>query len=67
MVLCKQFEMYSVSLSMLFGMSPKVDFQCGSCGRWSSGRSDIGNINRNGGLYVQCKCCGEINKIPCWM
>jgi hypothetical protein len=22
-------------------------------------------VNRNGGLYLPCQCCGETNKIPC--
>jgi hypothetical protein len=65
MVRCKQAEMYTMSVSMLFGMSPKVRFQCGSCGRWSIGRGNIQYINRNGGLYIPCQCCGETNKIPC--
>jgi len=65
MVRCKQAEMYTMSVSMLFGMSPKVHFQCGSCGRWSIGRGNMQYINRNGGLYIPCQCCGETNKIPC--
>lgn len=65
MVRCKQAEMYTMSVAMLFGMSPKVHFQCGSCGRWSIGRGNMQYINRNGGLYIPCNCCGETNKIPC--
>lgn len=65
MVTCKKAEMYTMSVSMLFGMSPKVHFQCGSCGRWSIGRGNMQYINRNGGLYIPCQCCGETNKIPC--
>jgi hypothetical protein len=65
MVNCKQAEMFNMSVSMLFGMSPKVNFQCGSCGHWSTGRGNIQYVNRNGGLYLPCQCCGETNKIPC--
>ena len=65
MVRCKQAEMFNMSVSMLFGMSPKVHFQCGNCGRWSVGRGNIQYVNRNGGLYIPCQCCGETNKIPC--
>ncbi len=65
MVICKEAEMFCTSISMLFGKSPKVDFKCGSCGCWSSGRGNISNVNRNGGLLIECENCGEINKIPC--
>ena len=54
-----------MSVSMLFGMSPKVVFQCGACGNWSSGRGNTATVNRNGGLLIPCNCCGETNKIPC--
>jgi hypothetical protein len=65
MVTCKQAEMFTMSVSMLFGMSPKVVFQCGACGNWSSGRGNTATVNRNGGLLIPCNCCGETNKIPC--
>ena len=65
MVTCKRAEMFSMSLSMIVGISPKVHFQCGNCGRWSVGRGSIQYVNQNGGLYISCQCCGKTNKIPC--
>lgn len=65
MVKAKQYQMWNMSISMLFGASPRVDFKCGACGNWSSGRGSTANINRNGGLFIACQCCGETNKIPC--
>ena len=50
---------------MIVGISPKVNFQCGKCGRWSAGRGSTQYVNQNGGLYIPCQCCGETNKIPC--
>lgn len=64
MVKCRNFEMWEMSLSMMFGRSPKVNFRCGKCGNWSSGRGNIENVNRNGGLLIPCSHCGETNKIP---
>lgn len=65
MVKAKHYELWNMSLSMIFGVSPKVVFQCGACSNWSSGRGNTATINRNGGLLISCDCCGETNKIPC--
>ena len=54
MVTCKRAEMFSMSVSMIVGISPKVHFQCGNCGRWSVGRGNTQYVNQNGGLYISC-------------
>ena len=65
MVKAKQYELWNMSVSMLFGVSPKITFKCGTCSHWSSGRASMANINRNNGLLIACPYCGETNKIPC--
>ena len=59
---CKDFQMLNMSLSVLFGKSPKCSIRCGSCGRWFSKRFDI--INGRVESIGLCPYCNTINKVP---
>lgn len=63
MVECKNFNMWSMSLSQLFGYSPKINFICGNCDSYNEARIPIAAIKLDK-PYVKCKNCEEINYIP---
>lgn len=60
MVKPKALQMWSISLSSLFGKSPKVEYLCGNCGGHNSTRIPMEAIKRKKS-YVICQYCGEIN------
>lgn len=62
-VTCKSYRMLNMSLSTLFGKTPKIDYTCGCCGGFNSTRLSVQSV-RIGRPYTQCKLCGTINKIP---
>ena len=41
---CEDFSMLNMSLSMIFGKSPKIKYLCGKCGRYNEGRLNISEI-----------------------
>ena len=63
MVKCKNFSMWSMSLSQLFGYSPKINFICGKCDSYNEERIPMQAIILER-PYVKCKNCNEINYIP---
>ena len=63
MVKCKSFSMWSMSLSQLFGYSPKINFICGKCDSYNEERISMQAIILKR-PYVKCKNCNEINYIP---
>jgi len=63
MYTCKRFEMYNMSLSTLFGKSPKISYICEKCNYYNETRISIRAI-KSGSPYTQCKTCGAINRIP---
>lgn len=63
MVKCKSFSMWSMSLSQLFGYSPKINFICGKCDSYNEERIPMQAIILER-PYVKCKNCNEINYIP---
>lgn len=60
MVTVKDLSMWSMSVSMLFNKSPKIEFICGNCNSYSTTRISMTAIER-GKPYVICPYCGEIN------
>ena len=44
MVECKNFNMWSMSISQLFGYSPKINFICGKCDSYNETRIPIAAI-----------------------
>ena len=60
---CENFSMLNMSLSMIFGKSPKIKYLCGKCGRYNEGRLNISEIYWEV-PYLDCKYCGTTNKIP---
>lgn len=60
MVRAREVMGWSWSVSVLAGKSPKIDVQCGSCGRWHSTRMSVEAVKR-GNSYVVCPYCGEVN------
>ena len=63
MVNCRDASLWSMSVSMLFGKSPKIEFICGNCGRHNTGRISIEAVERHK-PYMICSHCGEVNNIP---
>ena len=57
MVDVKDLSVCNWSPSIIFGKSPKITFQCGKCGIYSSVRTNIKSVDK-----VVCPYCGEINK-----
>jgi len=60
MVNVKKLQMWNMSLSMLFGKSPKINYICGKCDSYNETRISM-NAVRMGKPYVVCSHCGEIN------
>lgn len=63
MVECYSFNMWSMSLSQLFGKTPKVTYRCGKCLHYNEGRMSVHQVEA-GDPYLICQCCGEVNYIP---
>ena len=61
-VKCKDAELFNMSVSMLFGKSPKCNIQCGNCEYWFSKRFDI--INGKLEAIGMCPYCDAINTVP---
>ena len=62
-VQCKDFNMWTMSLSQFFGKTPLIRFICGACGHYSEGRISVAQV-RAGDPYIKCNYCDEINYIP---
>lgn len=60
MVNVKSISMWNISVSMLFGKSPKIEYICGKCGGYNKDRISMKSV-RLGRPYVVCKYCREIN------
>ena len=60
---CKNFEMYTMSFSQLFGKTPKIKFICGNCEMYDSGRLDVEAV-KWGKPFIRCSHCGAENYIP---
>ncbi|OPD28836.1 peptidoglycan-binding protein [Clostridium botulinum] len=60
MVDVKALKMWSISISMLGGKSPKIKYLCGKCGSYNTTRISLDAVNA-GNPYVVCAYCGEIN------
>ena len=58
-VVPKDFEGWSLSLSMLFGIGPKFKIQCGTCGIWFSKRIELVDEPP-----ARCPYCGVVNILP---
>ena len=48
---------------MLVGISPKIEYYCGECGKYNKGRFDTNSYDREGG-HLKCAHCGTENIIP---
>jgi predicted SprT family Zn-dependent metalloprotease len=60
MVNVKRLQMWNMSLSMLIGKSPKINYICGKCDSYNETRISM-NAVRMGRPYVICSYCGEVN------
>ena len=60
MVRARNITGFCWSVSILKGMSPKISFNCGCCGRYNETRISIAAIE-NKKPYAICSHCGEIN------
>ena len=60
---CLEFQMYSMSISQLFGRSPKISYICGYCRNYQEGRISMKAIEWDS-PYIECKNCFTLNKIP---
>lgn len=54
-------EGWNMSVSMLFGKSPKLDIKCGKCGGWFSRRFDLDDLPNP---ITRCPRCKTHNEIP---
>lgn len=63
MVQCRDFRMWSMSLSQLFGRTPKIEWICGQCGGYNESRLYVKAV-QCGRPYARCECCDETNYIP---
>jgi len=62
-VKCKKFQCWTWSPFMLVGISPKIEYYCGECGKYNTGRFDSNSYDREGG-HLRCSHCGTENIIP---
>lgn len=60
MVNVKDMSVWNVSISMIIGISPKIEYICGKCGSYNTARISMESI-KIGKPYVVCKLCYEIN------
>lgn len=63
MVMCKNFNMWNMSISQLFGKTPKIKFICGECDAYNEIRLSVAAVECHR-PYAKCNCCDEINYIP---
>lgn len=59
MIWAKYVEGWNMSISMLFGKSPKFTIQCGNCDHFYHDRVAIVDHPTS-----VCKSCGTVNKLP---
>lgn len=62
-VTCEKYRMLNMSLSTLFGKTPKIEYTCGSCGAYNTTRLPMESV-RLGRPYTICRFCGTTNNIP---
>ncbi len=62
-IMCYDMEVWSMSLSMLFGKSPKVKIICGNCKSYFSRKFDLHEMTGSA-VRTTCPSCRVINKIP---
>lgn len=60
MVNVRSLQMWNMSISMLYGKSPKIKYICGECGAYNETRMSL-NAVKIGKPYAVCAYCGEIN------
>lgn len=60
-VKAKDVEGWNMSISMLFGTSPKFHIQCGKCLRWFSRRFDMDDFPHP---ITKCPYCRTANEVP---
>lgn len=63
MVECRNFRMWNMSLSQLFGKTPKIEWICGRCDSYNESRLLVKAV-QCGRPYARCECCDETNYIP---
>ena len=54
-----------MSITQLFGITPKIEFICGECGKYNSKRAYTANCYN--GVELTCDSCGTINELPIHM
>jgi hypothetical protein len=59
----KYFEMWNMSISMLFGKTPKVHMVCGKCSHYFSKRFNFSDF-RDGNPKTLCPNCYTVNYVP---
>jgi hypothetical protein len=59
----KDFEMWNMSISLLWGKSPKVSLICGKCSYTFSKRFELIALKHRN-PKVLCPCCNTRNYIP---
>lgn len=52
---------WNMSVSMLFGRSPKFDIRCGNCKRWFSRRFNLDDFPDP---VAKCPQCKAMNVVP---
>lgn len=52
---------WNMSISMMFGKSPKFDIKCGKCVRWFSKRFDLDDLPNP---IAKCPYCRQYNEVP---
>ena len=60
MVDAKNVDGWSISPSMIFGLTPKISYRCGACGKYNEIRLSLEAVS-NKKAYVICSKCGEVN------
>ena len=60
MVNARNMKYWTVSPSMLFGLSPEISYRCGACGKRNETRMSLESV-KNHKPYTVCAYCGEIN------
>jgi predicted RNA-binding Zn-ribbon protein involved in translation (DUF1610 family) len=54
-----------MSITQLFGRTPKIEFICGECGKYNAKRAYTANCYN--GVELTCDSCGTINELPIHM
>lgn len=60
---CNDYHMSKFSITKLFGISPKITFECGFCNKHGKGRIRTSEI-KAGRSYLRCNKCRTLNIIP---